>query len=305
MNNIQNMFKPGDYIQEAVSPIPGVLIMVCTVGDNYDDPVNRVLKYRDDSWIDFGLAGEVFISIDATKNGEAYVLGENGTICKFSWRVESQDDFKGSRCLIENDVVADVGPLRQVRLVGDKVICGGSVGQVYWLNGDHFEPLPKLTIGGIEPTIEGICGSSVNDFIVVTSEGLGAYFDGFHWHDLDFPTNASLTSVCRLDGGDYAIAGYNGTILLGNREQWSIIEPIDDERMYWGIATLNGTVYASHSGGIDIIRDDKVTPLEIPKANLFEFTGLANGADGIWSCSGQTIGLITTDGWRTIVFNPV
>lgn len=305
MKTIPNIFKPDDYIQEAVSPMTGILIMTCTVGDNYDDPINRILEFRNDSWMEFGLAGEVFLSIDAMTDGQAYVLGENGTVFKFNWRAETQDDLKASRVLIENSAVDDIGPLRQIRIVGRDVICGGSVGQMYWLNGDQFEAFPQLIIDGVEPTIEGICGNSVNDFVVVTSDGLGAFFNGSDWHNLDLPTNVDFTSVCALEGGRYAIAGYEGTILLGNRDQWSIVEPIDEERSYWGIASLDGGVYVSHSGGIDMLRDNKITSLDIPEASRYEFTGLTASTDGIWSCSGQTIGIITADGWRTIISNPV
>jgi hypothetical protein len=305
MKEIQNIFNRGDYIQEAVSPISGILIMTCTVGNNYDDPINRILELKKDSWMEFGLAGEIFLSIDATMDGKAYVLGESGTVFKFNWRAETQEDFKASRVIVENSVVDDIGPLRQIRIIGGDVICGGSVGQVYRLNGDQFEALPQLIIDGVEPTIEGICGNSVNDFVVVTSDGFGAFFNGSDWHNLDIPTNVNFTSICMLEDGQYAIAGYHGTILIGNREQWSIVEPIDEERSYWGVGNHNGAVYLSHSGGIDVLRDNKITSLDISEANQYEFTGLTTSTDGVWSCSGQTIGIITADGWRTIISNPV
>lgn len=305
MKAIPNVFNRGDYIQEAVSPMSGVLIMTCTVGDNYDDPINRILELRNGSWMEFGLAGEVFLSIDAMIDGQAYVLGESGTVFKFNWRAGTQDDLKASRVPIENSSVDDIGPLRQIRIVGGDVICGGSVGQMYRLIGDQFEAFPQLIIDGVEPTIEGICGNSVNDFVVVSSDGLGALFNGSDWHNLDLPTNVNLTSVCLLDDGRYAIAGYNGTILLGNREQWTIIEPIDEERSYWGIASRDGGVYVSHSGGIDMLCDNKLSSLDIPDVSQYEITGLTTSTDGIWSCSGQTIGIITADGWRTIISNPV
>lgn len=305
MKRIPNVFKPGDYIQEAVCPIPDTLIMTCTVGDNYDDPINRILVFRNDSWLEFGLAGELFLSIDAKTNGEAYVLGDGGTVFKFIWQSKTQDDLKASRILIENNAVIDKGPLRQIRIVGKDVICGGSVGQMYWLNGDKFEPFPQLIIDGVEPTIEGIGGKSSNDFIVVTSDGFGAWFNGSNWHNLDLPTNVNLTSVCLLDDGRYAIAGYNGTVLLGNRERWFIIEPVNEERSYWGIACHDGIVYVSHSGGIDVLSDNKLTSLDIPEAGQYEFTGLTSANNGIWSCSGQSIGFITVDGWHKIIANPV
>jgi hypothetical protein len=136
--------------------------------------------------------------------------------------------------------------------------------------------------------------------IVVTSEGNGAWFDGRAWHPLDLPTNISLTSICTLGEGRYAIAGYNGTILIGKKSQWQVVENTDSERIYWGIAYNKKMLYAAHSGGIDIISEEKISPLKIPKMKDPEFCVLRTGPDGLWSCSGHTIGLITADGWQTI-----
>ena len=55
MNTLATMLGPDDYIQEGVNPAPGVVILACTVGDDYDDPQNRILVLKDGNWLDFDL----------------------------------------------------------------------------------------------------------------------------------------------------------------------------------------------------------------------------------------------------------
>jgi len=294
-----SIFNQDDYIQEGANPALGVIVVACTVGEDYDTPKNRILVRKGETWLEFGSSGEAVVSVDATVDGMAYVLGENGSVIRFDWQAPTTEELRASRVLFANDTVARIGPLRRVRVVGDDVICGGSGGQCYQLGRSHFEELPNLTIGGKELTIEDLIGSSVRDFVAVTSDGLGASFNGSKWRDLELPTNASLSSVCELRDGRYAIAGRQGTMLIGKHGQWSVADPIDPERNYWGVAAHNGLVYAAYLGGIDVFDGADIRPFAVPRG--LEHTVLRSGPDGIWSFAGKTIGLITEDGWRTVV----
>ncbi|MCF7220574.1 hypothetical protein [Marilutibacter chinensis] len=144
MNGISDSeFIQDAFIQEGVSPAPDVVILACTVGDDYDDPKNRVGVKKNGLWLDFSLAGEAILSVDASADGLAYVLGENGTIVRFDWKIPTtKDELGASRTLFPNLPVDDEGPLRRIRIIGDDVICVGSVGQVYRLNNETIETLP-------------------------------------------------------------------------------------------------------------------------------------------------------------------
>jgi hypothetical protein len=54
-----DIFTQDDYIQEGVSPAPGVLVVACTVGDDYDNPKNRVAIKRSESWLEFSKTGRL------------------------------------------------------------------------------------------------------------------------------------------------------------------------------------------------------------------------------------------------------
>jgi hypothetical protein len=300
MNSGSTVFGPDDYIQEGASPAAGTIVLACTVGEDYDNPKNRILVRRSEAWLEFGSSGEAVLSIDASADGMAYVLGENGTVIRFDWRAPTRDELRASRSLFANEAVVNIGALRRIRILGGDVLCGGSGGQVYQLMRSRFERLPILRIGSNELTIEDLSGSSARDFIAVTSDGVGMSFNGVSWDDLDLPTNAGLSSVCRVGDGRYAIAGRSGTIIVGNDHQWTSVKPIAD-RHYWGVGARGGRIYAAYLGGIDVYDGGEITPLATPHDTELEYTVLREGPDGIWSFAGGTIGLITDDGWRTVV----
>lgn len=302
MSSIPNPFGKDDYVQEGVNPSAGVLLLACTVGDDYDNPKNRIILWKDDSSFEFGSSGEAVLSIDATDDGNAFVLGENGTVIQFRWKgVTTQEELRSSRSLIINDAVVNIGPLRRLRLVGRDILCVGSVGQVYQLRDGRFEALPRLKIGGIEPTIEDVAGSDATNFLAVTSDGLGAKFGSSGWQDLDLPSNTKLSSICAMAGGGYGIAGSNGTLITGQPDRWQLVESTNLERHYWGVAWLNGLLYAAHLSGIDVLSDGELTPITLPVRPALEFTVLRTGVDGIWSFAGQTVGLLKGTEWQTFL----
>ncbi|WLG98560.1 hypothetical protein PSH92_14295 [Pseudomonas beijingensis] len=302
MNGISDAeFIEGAFIQEGVSPVAGIIIAACTIGDDYDNPKNRIGVRKQDVWLEFGLSAEAILSVDAATDGSAYVLGENGSVVRFDWKSPTtREALKASRKPFANAAVGNIGPLRRIRILGDDVICAGSVGQVYRLLGDRFETLPKLSVGNQDVTIEDIAGSSRSDMVAVTSDGYAAHFDGTSWAVLDLPSNASLTSICRLDNGHYAIAGKNGTVLIGVADQWSIVQPIDTKRSYWGVAAYNDQIYAAHLAGVDKVAGQTLIALDIEEADL-QFTVLRSSTEGVWSFAERTIGLIRDDQWQTIM----
>lgn len=302
MNGISDAeFVEGAFIQEGVSPAEGVVIAACTVGDDDENPENRIGVRRQDGWLEFRLSAEAVVSVDAADDGAAYVLGENGSVVRFDWKSPTREALKASRRVYANPAVADIGPLRRIRIVGADVVCAGSGGQAYRLVEDRFEALPGLVVAGRDTTIEDLAGSSRSDFIAVTSDGHAACFGGEGWTLLDLPVEASLTSICRLDDGDYAIAGKDGTVLAGAPGRWSRVPQADIERSYWGIAADGADIYAAHLAGVDRVTGQGMVALEVEDAGRLEFAVLRSGAEGAWSFAGTTIGRVRDGEWRTIV----
>ncbi len=301
MISLPRILRDDDYIQEGASPAHGIVVLACTVGDDYDNPKNRILLGNDKGWLEFGSSGEPVISIDASPDGSGYVLGENGTAIRFSWRASTTEELRASRALLLNPAVAEIGPLGRIRVLGRDVVSVGTGGQAYRLRKEMWEALPPLRVGDEDLTIEDVAGPSSTDFLAVTSEGFAASFRGSSWHQLDLPTNAAFSSVCRAEDNFFAVAGENGTIVTGRAQEWRVADTLDDDRKYWGIAAKRSRVYAAYLGGIDICEQDRVFPLVIPDGLSLEYTALCSGPDGIWSFAGKTIGLITEEGWRTVL----
>src|SRR5579871_2864160 len=195
--------NPEDYIQEGANPGAGALLLACTVGEDYDNPRNRVLVIRGNQWLEFGASGVSLISIDADADGRAYVLSENGTAIEFDWnRPTTRDQLKASRRLLPNRNASVRGPLRRVRILGGEVFTAGSRGQVYRLRGEVFEQLPLLSVDGADLTIEDLSGSGISDLLAVTTDGFAARFDGKDWEILDLPCSAGLNRICALESGE-------------------------------------------------------------------------------------------------------
>lgn len=86
-----------------------------------------------------------------------YLMGEYGSVVEFNClRPQNQDALKASRKLYSNSAVADIAPLRRVRILGGEVICAGYGGQVYQLRGDRFKSFPILMNDGEDLDIEDI-----------------------------------------------------------------------------------------------------------------------------------------------------
>jgi hypothetical protein len=274
-----------------------VLILACTVGDDYDNPKNRIVLLKDDSLLELRYSGGVLLSADASADGTAYVLSDRGAVIQFDWRTPSdRAQLKASCRLLLNPVVDSTGPLRRIRLLGGEVFTAGSGGQVYRLRGGEFEPLPAATVNGKEITVEDLSGTGFHDLMVVSTDDCAAYFDGSSWYPVDLPSSAGLNAICRLPDGRYAIAGYKSTLLIGQRDQWQTVAPIDIRRSYYGVANWGNDVFAAHIGGIDVFDGTTLRPLPIPEQPEREFTKLAIGPDGVWSLCGHSIDLVTADG---------
>lgn len=294
-------FADDAYIQEGVSPTPGVVIACSTVGDDDESPRTRIGVRRQTGWLSFGASGFGGLSIDASPTGEAFALAESGALVVFDWTKTDLAGLKASRVLIENPPVDEDGPLRRIRCLGKDVVSVGSVGQAYVLRGSAFSTLPKLLINGEAPTIEDLAGSSVSDFVAITSDGYVAHFNGRTWSVLDFPSNASFTSICVTRPAHYAVCGKSGTIVVGTLNNWATVPNLDADVDYWGIAAHDQKIYAANLDGIDEITPNGATPVAIPNDNQLDFTVLREGLDGIWSFADRTIGCLAQGQWITVM----
>lgn len=298
-------FLQGAFIQEGVSPTPGVIIAACTLGDDDEAPTSRLGIRVEGGWLDFDVPGEALLSVDATDKGWAYALAESGTVVRFNWkRPRTQKALRDSRELFPNAATEDLGPLRRLRVLGGAVLSAGSCGQVYELRDDTPVSLPRLSVDGDDVTIEDFAGPSRNDFLAVTSEGHVARFDGKRWHPVQLPLTTSFSGICSLGAAGYALCGEDGAVLVGSGTQWRVIKPLRTRPSYWGIATHQQRVYVASETGIDTVEGDRIKRLTIPKAKALQFTLLRSAQDGVWSFADHTIGCVSEGTWHTLVTAP-
>jgi hypothetical protein len=290
------------YIQEGCAPTDDLLMVACTVGDDYDDPQNEVVLFSSDYIFRFGFAGETLVSIDWHTDGSAYAMGEEGSVIRFTWRdIDSERELKDSRELLENEQAAETGPMRRLRVIDGTPLCVGSFGQVYSVTQDDFELFPFLDIYDDEVTIKDVAGSSLKDIVAVTQQGHAARYDGKQWIDLCLPTNMKLSGVTRLNNGEYAIVGSGGNLFIGKKDRWAHHYVDDTTRDYYGVACHDPLIYMAHIGGVDVFNGDEIEEITYDDKSGLEFAYLSKGNNScVWAFCGSTIGCITDRKWSTI-----
>lgn len=291
-----------DHLQEGVNPAPGVVLLACSVGDESDGLKSRVIVVRDELVLFFDFDRDSAVSIDASYDGLAYVMGDYGTVVRFNWRTPmSNAELEASIDKFENPVVENRGPLRRLRILGSDIVCAGSRGQVYRLDPNgSFVALPTLLVGGNDLTTEDLAGLSASDFTVATSDGFAVHFDGNGWSRLDLPVSSALNTICHYPGERYAIAGDNDTLLIGVGDLWQRIPLPESEYDYWGIAMEGETLYLSHMAGIVAFDGVGLKAVKIPRRARNEFAALRDGPDGVWSFCGLCVGLIVNGQWQVL-----
>ncbi len=293
------------FIQDGWAPTDDLLMLACTVGDNYDEQNNEVVLLTSDDVLRFGFVGEALVSIDGEPDGLAYAVGEEGTVISFPWRgVASERELKDSINLVENDEAVEIGPIRRIRVIAGAPLCVGSFGQVYQALPGGFDRLPFLEIYDDAVTIKDIAGTSPADLVAVTQHGVAARFTGERWIDLGLPTNRALSGIMRLPNGGYAIVGSGGNLFLGRDDQWAHHQVHDTSRDYYGVAEHGGLLYLAHLGGIDAFDGNDFAELTYDDKAGLEFAFLRNGISCSWSFSGSTIGRIADRHWTTLLRRP-
>jgi hypothetical protein len=290
------------FIQEGCAPTDDLLMVACTVGDNYDDPDNELVLFSSEHLFRFGFVGEAVVSVDWHTDGTAFTLGESGTVIRFNWRdIASEKELKDSRELFENEQAVETGPMRRLRVIDGTPLCVGSFGQVYSVTANGFESFPFLKIYEDEVTIKDIAGGSLSDIVAVTQQGYAARYDGAQWIDLCLPTNMKLSGVTRLKDGGYAIVGSGGNLFIGKQDQWIHHHVDDSNRDYYGVAAHDTLIYMAHIGGVDVFDGEKIEEITYDGKPGLEFAFLSKGKACVWSFCGSTIGCITDRKWTTLL----
>ncbi len=296
-----HLLSDGAFIQEGCAPTDDLLLVACTVGDDEDNPKNELVLISSKHRLRFGFEGEAFVSVDWHADGTAFVLGEEGSVIRFTWRdIASEKALKQSRELFENEQAVEAGPMRRIRVVDGVPLCVGSLGQVYSLTDTGFESLPPLKIYEDDVTIKDIAGGSLSELVAVTQQGYAARFDGAQWTDLRLPRRMKLSGVARSTEGVYALVGSGGNLFIGKQDHWTQHRVVERTRDYYGVAVHDALIYLAHIGGVDVFDGERFEEVTYDDKRGLEFAFLSKGEACVWSFCGSSIGRIVNRKWTTL-----
>lgn len=140
--------------------------------------------------------------------------------------------------------VAERGPLRGVRLVGECVYVVGADSQVYRREGAHQwrawdEGLP----GGVR--FEAVDGFGEADLVAVGWDGaVWRCVDGV-WGSVVSPTDAVLVDVCCAGDGRVFACGRQGLLVCGVGDEWSVLDVAGFSDDLWSVAWYGGELYVA------------------------------------------------------------
>lgn len=186
------------------------------------------------------------------------------------------------------------GPLREVRNIGGKAYAVGMDRQVYrrdapglWICIDA-EMRKSKSLDSVFG-FESIHGFNEKEIYAVGWHGEIWHFDGTFWNRKDSPTNFILTrAYCAPDGRVY-IAGQNGLLLRGRRNEWETVPQTATRSDIWDVQWFNDKLYLSTTKLIYTLEGDDLemvdTGEDIPSTCYH-----LDAADGIlWSIGAKDI----------------
>jgi len=200
--------------------------------------------------------------------------------------------------------VEDRGPLRCVRLIGERLYVVGMDRQVYRRDGlNKWSAIDE----GARPTgksddvvgFETVDGFSEKEIYAAGWEGEIWFYNASKWRQLHSPTNLILTSLCC--GGELAYAcGQTGLVLEGRKDKWRVIEQDVTEDDIWGLAWYNGALYLSTMSAVYRLQKGKFELVEMGEDEPKTCYHLS-AADGIlWSIGSKDVMAFDGKKWTRI-----
>jgi hypothetical protein len=190
--------------------------------------------------------------------------------------------------------------IRSVQEVGGLAHAIGIRGMVYRLDAlDRWTRIDE----GLPSSFDGqaIDGFGVTDVFAVGMKGGVWHYDGKTWTQQDIPTNRNLTAArCTPDGTVY-FAGHGGTLVRGQRDQWSLVDHGDMAEDIWDLEWFAGKLYVSTLDGLFCLQGDHLHPVAYGKQTPRSTYQLSTYGGAMWS-NGET-SIMEFDGmaWTRIV----
>ncbi|UXH80629.1 WD40/YVTN/BNR-like repeat-containing protein [Roseateles amylovorans] len=194
---------------------------------------------------------------------------------------------------MENNVPGGqgVGPLRgavnSIKQLNDRLYgCGGARSLFRRVGPDRWEeigPLPPEGQG--EVGFHDFDGFSESDLYAAGGQGDVWRYDGRAWHQVAFPSNQWIKSVCCGADGQVYVGAESGTVFRGRGDQWELIHQGDLSLPFRDMVWFNDRVYATNDYGLWEIRDGQVRPSAAP-IEITNCAGNLSVANGVMLMAG-------------------
>ena len=188
-----------------------------------------------------------------------------------------------------------LGGFRSVSEIGGKAYAVGLRGMVYRL--DEIKEWTRIDDGLPDNfDIQAINGFAASDIYAVGRNGDFWQYNGKEWTKRDLPTNINLTAVkCAGDGKGY-IAGHEGLLIRGRRDNWEVIDHEETNNDIWDLDWFLGQLYVSTLYAVYQLKGDDLEPVNFgndPPESCYQLSTAegvmwSNGEYDIMSFDGNT-----------------
>ncbi|UXH80637.1 WD40/YVTN/BNR-like repeat-containing protein [Roseateles amylovorans] len=179
------------------------------------------------------------------------------------------------------------GSVRNIKQIAGWLYgCGGARSLFRRVGPDRWEeigPLPPEGPG--EVGFHDFDGFSESDLYAAGGQGDVWRYDGRAWHQVAFPCNQWIESVCCGADGHVYIGAESGTVFRGRGDQWELIHQGDLSLPFLDMVWFNDRVYATNDYGLWEIQDGQVRPSAAP-IEITNCAGNLSVADGVMLMAG-------------------
>lgn len=203
---------------------------------------------------------------------------------------------------------AELGPVREVRAVGNGLICVGMGRQCYmWMEGRSWSAIHTQEMLHRQSPLEvtgfnSVHGISPTHFWVVGMNGeIWRHLEG-NWERFDSPTNLALHRIRVLSDGRQIAVGQSGIVLVGEYGGWREALCLDADDV-WDVCPYGDSIYVTTTEGLYKLSQDLESVELVPVDGVETFGHLDTAGGVLWS-SGAGDLAFTVDGRRWEVITP-
>lgn len=170
---------------------------------------------------------------------------------------------------------------------------------------DNWTPIDRGTrlAAGSDDVVgfESLDGLSSRDIYGVGWGGEIWHYDGVTWQQVDSPVNTILTGVCCAGDKEVYACGRLGTLLVGEKDRWMVVEHQSTEKDIWGLAWFNNHLYVSTLRAVYTLERGELQTVDFG-SDIPRTCYQLSVADGVlWSIGAKDVMAFNGREWARIV----